>query len=118
MKTVDAHEYQSVTVVTLKQGPYASSNGRLLDGLQAELLELARAGSRHLVLDMAACEYFGSVLISVLLSVHRELDSRGHRLILCGLNPQAHEVIAEIGLDHVLPIVPSAEDALAAHEWS
>lgn len=117
MKTIDTHEYTSVTVATAKPGAFASSNADLLQALQSDLLDLARARSSHLVLDLAATDYFGSVLMTVLLAVHRELEDRGFRLILCGLNPQAHAVIDESRLDHLLSIVPSAEDALAAIEW-
>ena len=117
MKTIHFHEYTSVTVATVKPGPYASSNVVLLMDLQAELLELAAQRSCHLVVDLAASNHFGSVLISVLLAVHRELDGCGFRLILCGLNPQAHAVVEESRLDQLMSIVPSAEDALAALEW-
>jgi anti-anti-sigma factor len=67
----------------------------LADELRDEFLTVcSRAAAQNVVLDFQRVVYISSAGFRPLLSLLREVRTRGGRLILCGLNPDVQETFA------------------------
>lgn len=66
------------------------------------------------VVDLAAATFMDSASLGVLISAHRRLGLRGGRLIVACDVPAVLSTFKVTGLDSVLEIAPSREQALAA----
>ena len=70
--------------------------------LREELLGHVDAGARHIVVDLAACDFLDSTGISLLVTTHLRLAAEGGGLALANLTPQVAAVIELAGLDEMI----------------
>jgi anti-sigma B factor antagonist len=83
--------------------------------VKAHMMRALKAGSRRLILDLTAVTFIDSTAIGVLAGVVDKLDETGggSLSVVC-----THEKVMQIfeitGLDSVITLHPSREDALAA----
>ncbi len=69
---------------------------------------------RRLVLDFERVQYISSQAIGIVLNLQKRLTSlKGGRLILCGLGSRLMELIKITGLDRILVIKSSQQEALS-----
>ena len=71
------------------------------------------AGRELVVVDLAAATFIDSSSLGVLISAHRRLGLRDGRLVIACDVPEVRKTFAITGLDSVLSIVETREDALA-----
>ncbi len=72
------------------------------------------AGSRHLVIDLSAAEFIDSTAIGVLVGALKRLaQSSGSLAVVC-TNENIRNVFEIVGLDHMLPLHRSRDDAVSA----
>ncbi len=89
---------------------------RELNQVKSALERLARdPRPTQLLVDFAAVQALTSGMLSVLLTVRKDLRERGGRLALCGLRPEVHEVFAMTGLADTLNVYPTQEEALLSY---
>jgi anti-sigma B factor antagonist len=84
-----------------------------VDGVKRNLLRLADdPGRARMVLDFREVEALSSIVLAALLSLRKALQAQGGRLALCGLRPNIREVFAITGLERLLRIYPTEQEAL------
>lgn len=82
--------------------------------LLIQLRRLVDSGARVVVLDMHAVTFMDSAALGALVSVFKQLRAVDGRLLVCGLQPSPRQVLAITGLDRVLPLLVSVDEALTA----
>jgi len=89
-----------------------------LDILAAEAIGLplaAAAGARgNMIVDMAGVDFIASLGIRQLVTTAKTVARGAGRLVLLRPNPVVAEVLSASGLDQLLPIVQSEDEARAA----
>ncbi|HTZ27550.1 MAG TPA: STAS domain-containing protein [Streptosporangiaceae bacterium] len=82
-------------------------------GLQAALLEASALGNDTFVVDMSGTEFCDSAGVHALVQAHKRFRSEGGEMLLAVSAPAVQRVFAIIGIDHLIPIFPTLEQALA-----
>lgn len=67
---------------------------------------------KDVVLDMERVTYVNSSFLSTLLSVQTAISRRGGKMVLAGLNGMLHNVLSTTGMDQIIKIFPTVEEAL------
>jgi len=79
-----------------------------------ELLRVIAAGTRHVVIDLAATTFINSTALGVLLrGVERVRETSDGRLSVACIDPHICKVFEVTGLDRVFSVYSSREEALA-----
>ena len=86
----------------------ADTAGVLSDALAAA----AAAAPSVVAVDFAAVTFMDSTGINTLLRAHHDMVARGTRLALAGALPAVVRVLDITGVDHVIPLYPSVDQAL------
>jgi anti-sigma B factor antagonist len=71
------------------------------------------AGTRRVVVDLAEASFIDSSSLGILISAHKRLRMRGDALIVTCDVPAILNTFSITGLDGVLELVPSRDEALA-----
>ena len=84
--------------------------------LRAELRAAVEADANGIVVDLTECEFIDSSAIRALLLSREEMDSDhgGETLAVAASSDQILRILGVMGLDKVLPIEPTVEQAAAA----
>ena len=80
--------------------------------LQDALEEFKSSGSKTVVLDLIEKEWLSSSEIGVVMWVFEELDGMGSNLCLLAASPFVMKTIKVTGIDQLLPVFDSREEAL------
>jgi anti-anti-sigma factor len=81
---------------------------------EALCLDRINAGDRRVVLDLDRAELVTSAGLRAILTATKRLRGEGGALAVCGLRGVVKEVFAVSGLDSLIPVKSTAEEALAA----
>ena len=81
--------------------------------LDTALKDLLAQGHHRLVLDASQMGFISSAGLRVIVSAEREARLHGGRVQVCGLNAQAQRTFEIAGLDEVLHLSETREQALA-----
>jgi len=89
-----------------------------VDGETAPELERAcqqwiAPGDSNMILDLTEVPYISSAGLSSVLTVGKQIDRQGGRLLLCGLAGRLRQVFVSSGFDTLFPIFETREAALA-----
>ncbi len=101
--TIELSERDGRTCVTLTGELDGVSAPPLRDQL-ADLMAEPLAGD--LVLDIAGLTFLDSTALTLFVSLHNQLESKGHELILQGPSPIAARIFDITGLVNVLRVEP------------
>jgi anti-sigma B factor antagonist len=84
--------------------------------LRAELHSAVEAETKGIVVDLTECEFIDSSGIRALLLSREEMkpDQSGESLAVAASSEQIIRILSVMGLDQVLPIEPTVEEAAAA----
>jgi anti-anti-sigma factor len=84
--------------------------------LRAELRAAVEADANGIVVDLTECEFIDSSAIRALLLSRQEKNSdhNGETLAVAASSDQILRILGVMGLDKVLPIEPTVEQAAAA----
>ena len=81
----------------------------------ADVLDLLETTDiRHAVIDLGKLEYFGSVVLELLVVLWKRLSSRNGKLALCHVSPVGLEILETAKFDTIWQIVPGLQDAINA----
>ena len=80
----------------------------------ALLHQVEVANAKHAVIDLGALDYFGSIMLELLVVLWKRVDSKGGKLSLCNVSPVGLEILQTAKFDTLWPIVPDRDDALIA----
>ena len=84
--------------------------------LRAELHRAVEADTKGIVVDLTECEFIDSSGIRALLLTREEKhpDGRSETLAVAASSDQILRILGVMGLDQVIPIRPTVEEAAAA----
>lgn len=68
----------------------------------------------RVVIDLASLEYFGSIVLELVVVLWKRLSAKGGRLVFCNVSSIGLEVLQAARFDTIWPIVPSLPEALEA----
>ena len=80
----------------------------------ALLNEVEQRRSKHAVIDLASLDYFGSVMIQLLVVLWKRVQAGGGRLVVCNVSNVGKQVLEAAKLDSLWGIAASREEALTA----
>jgi anti-anti-sigma factor len=103
-------ERGDVTIVRVKE---AKLTYPVLSSFFSEVRLKVEAGSRKVMIDLAAVSYLDSASIGCLMDVHRLLQEKGGALRLASLQPRVETMISMTGVHKIVPLHRDEEDAFA-----
>jgi anti-sigma B factor antagonist len=102
---------EGATVVAFTSGAVLDETAVRVIGEELTRL-VERLGAGRLVLDFGKLKQFSSRLLGVLVSVHNRIKAAGGKLVLCGLDQHALDVLRVTHLDQILPTYQDRGSAL------
>jgi anti-anti-sigma factor len=81
--------------------------------LQAQVEQLADGGVPHVVLNLRLVRFINSTALGAIIKASKTLAARGGKLVVAKPSPFCREIIEKIGLDRVVPVYDSDEEAVA-----
>jgi anti-sigma B factor antagonist len=92
-------------------------SGNLVGGdettaFQQVVMDLLSQHCRKLVLDLRDVAFINSTGLGVLISAHTSSVRRGCHLMLCNVNSHVHSLLLITGLDRVLAVKGTREEAV------
>ena len=76
-------------------------------------LDAAVSDDVDVLVCLERCDFIDSTGIAAIVFAHKQLTSKGRRLLVCSPSLQVSRVLAVTGLDHAGLVYASAEEALA-----
>ncbi len=86
----------------------------ILASFFGEVQDLIERGSLQIVIDLQSVSYIDSASIGCLMDIHRLLQEKSGVLRLSGLQPRVETMISMTGVDKIIEIHRSLDEALAA----
>ena len=81
--------------------------------LQTQVEELAEGGVPHVILNLRLVRFINSTALGAIIKASKTLAARDGRLVVSKPSPFCRDIIEKIGLDRVVPIYDSDEEAAA-----
>ncbi len=81
--------------------------------LDESIQELVNENTKKILVDGTHLEYISSAGLGVFMSYLDEFDEKNIHLVIFGLNQKVHQVFHILGLDQLINIKPTQEEALA-----
>ncbi len=78
----------------------------------ALLQQVAQNKAKHAIVDLGALDYFGSILLELMVVVWKNVSPQGGKLVVCNVSQVGREILQTAKFDSIWPIVASREDAL------
>ncbi len=76
--------------------------------------QMMKPDCKHLIVNLQKMDYFGSEFIGALVSMLREVKTRGNKACFCCANEQMLGVLQNMSLFKLWPHYTTREDAIAA----
>lgn len=89
-------------------GEVDASSSIKLDGAIGESIS---EGHKNILIDASNLHYISSAGLGVFMSYIQELEDNGIKMIISGLNPKVENVFQILGLDQLLRLVESKDQA-------
>lgn len=80
----------------------------------ALLKQLDTFNCRNAVIDLGALDYFGSIMLELLVVLWKRVSSRKGKLAICRVSDVGREILHTAKFHTIWPIVNSRDEALAA----
>jgi anti-anti-sigma factor len=92
-------------------------SGRLgspeVDKLEIPFTAMTAAAGKHALVDLSAVTFIGSMGIRMLISAARAMQRKGLTLVLFGAQEMVQEVLDQVSLGDIIPLVADEQAALA-----
>lgn len=105
IKTTNDTGYQRIQVA----GEVDASSSIELDNALKEAAEQYR----QILIDLSELEYISSAGLGVFISYLEELKKNDVKLVICGMQEKVREVFEILGLQHLMNITDTEEEAIA-----
>lgn len=80
----------------------------------ALLNQVDATDAKHAIIDLGALDYFGSIMLELLVVLWKRVSAKGGKLAICNVSPVGLEILYTAKFDTLWPIVPDREQALEA----
>ncbi|MBS4073401.1 STAS domain-containing protein [Algoriphagus aquatilis] len=95
-------------------GEVDASNSVILD---KAIQELSDGGAKLILIDGSQLEYISSAGLGVFMSYLEDFSEKGIQLSIFGLSQKVYEVFKILGLDQLIPLFSTKQEAIAGtHE--
>jgi len=78
----------------------------------ALLEQLSEQGARNAVMDLGALDYFGSIVLELMVVLWKRVSAQGGKLAVCNVSPVGLEILKTARFDTIWPIVTTRDEAL------
>jgi anti-anti-sigma factor len=78
----------------------------------ALLAQIDDANAKHAVIDLGALDYFGSIMLELLVVLWKRVNANGGKLALCNVSLVGKEILATAKFDTLWPILEDRMEAL------
>ncbi|EKB48390.1 STAS domain-containing protein [Cecembia lonarensis] len=102
---------QNDHIVLQLKGEIDASNSVDLD---AAIQEMLNKGAKKILVDCAQLEYISSAGLGVFMSYLEEFQEKDVQIVIFGLLEKVHQVFVILGLDKLITIKTTQQDALEA----
>lgn len=82
--------------------------------LQDEIDAIQRAGVNHAVLNLRMVKFINSTALGAIIKASKSLSDAGGKLVISRPSPFCRDIIHKVGLDRVVPVFDTDEEAVAA----
>lgn len=76
------------------------------------LAQLDQSQTRHAIIDLGALDYFGSIMLELLVVLWKRVSSRRGKMALCRVSPVGLEILRTAKFDTLWAIALDRDDAL------
>jgi anti-anti-sigma factor len=83
------------------------------EAIRDVMQELDSLGYRHLILDFAGTDYYGSTALGFFIKLWKRVRSIGGDMVFCNVSPHEMEVLELTRLDNLWTICSTRDEALA-----
>ena len=80
----------------------------------ALLEQLSELGAKNAVIDLGALDYFGSIVLELIVVLWKRVSAQGGKLAVCNVSHVGLEILSTAKFDTIWPIVSSRDEALEA----
>ena len=80
----------------------------------ALLEQLSEQGAKNAVVDLGALDYFGSIVLELMVVLWKRVSAQGGKLAVCNVSAVGLEILKTAKFDTIWPIVTTREEALKA----
>lgn len=87
---------------------------RLHEECDALLHEVAQRKATNAVIDLGSLDYFGSLMVQLLVVLWKRVQAGGGKLVVCNVSSVGRQVLEAAKLDSLWEISSSREEALAS----
>lgn len=84
------------------------------DAFSSRMIELAKAPTTRLVLDLEQVAYVSSAGLRVVLALFKQLKANGGALVLAAVHPRVQDILEIAGFTAILPVAPTTDAAIAS----
>ena len=78
------------------------------------LKQLDQHQAKNAIIDLGALDYFGSIMLELLVVLWKRVSSRHGKLAICKVSDVGREILQTAKFHTIWPIVDTREEALAA----
>jgi anti-anti-sigma factor len=86
------------------------------DEWEALLHEFDLHNARHAVIDLGALDYFGSIMLELMVVLWKRVSAKRGRMIICNVSRVGKEILQTAKFHTIWPIVSTRDEAIAAIE--
>jgi anti-anti-sigma factor len=79
----------------------------------ALLEQLSERGAKNAVMDLGALDYFGSIVLELMVVLWKRVSAQGGKLAVCNVSPVGLEILRTAKFDTIWPIVATRDEALS-----
>ncbi|MFF3634817.1 STAS domain-containing protein [Streptomyces sp. NPDC002250] len=83
-------------------------------GLRTAMAELLSGPGADVIADLSALDYCDSTGMTEIITAHHRTEDKGSSFSVAGLSPALSQLFRVAGLDQLLAVYPSVEEALDA----
>ena len=80
----------------------------------ALLGQISDQGAKNAVMDLGALDYFGSIVLELMVVLWKRVSARGGKLAVCNVSDVGMEILKTAKFDTIWPIVATRDEALSA----
>jgi anti-anti-sigma factor len=95
----------------------ANTHGLVEDEVRDEcdslLEQLAKHESKHAIIDLEALDYFGSIMLELMVVVWKSVNKSGGKFAVCRVSKVGQEILKTARFDTIWPILKTKEEAIA-----
>lgn len=89
---------------------------RIRDDARSALEQLTDATVKNVVIDFERTDYYGSTALEFFVSLWKETDAQGGKMVFCNVSPHEREILKVANLDRLWEICDCKNSALAVVE--